>query len=100
MYMDNAPVHNPAMLKRIGERAGHTVVFAPKYSPEMNPIENVFGTWKKRADSVILSKELTEDNIIQAIADTFYSLSGENLRAAVSHVFLTVYRKVFNNEDI
>ena len=100
IYLDNAPIHSPPELKRIAEEAGHTVAFGPKYSPEMNPIEFIFGVWKKQADTVILSQELSNHNIVQGISDSFYSLSGEELRAAVSHVFVKVYKRVFDGENI
>ena len=100
VYMDNAPVHNPPALKRLVERAGHTLVFGPKYSPEMNPIELVFGFWKKRVDRAIMTRELTETNVLQVIADAFDSLGEDEMRAAVSHVFTKVYKKVFDGEDI
>ena len=45
--LDNTPIHRPVELKRIAEHAGHTIVFGPKYSPEMNPIEVVLVIWKK-----------------------------------------------------
>ena len=100
MYMDNAPVHNHPALKSVVEQAGHTLVFGPKYSPEMNPIELVFGFWKKRVDRAIQGIEFTERNVIQTITDAFYSLNGDELRASVSHVFVNVYKKIFESEDI
>lgn len=66
----------------------------------MNPIELVFGFWKKRVDRAIMTRELTETNVLQVIADAFDSLGEDEMRAAVSHVFTKVYKNVFDGEDI
>ena len=41
---------------------------------KMNPIELVFGLWKKRVDCAISTCELTEANVLQMINDAFDSL--------------------------
>ena len=46
IVMDNASFHRRRLIS-ITEGAGHTLVFLPPYSPELNPIEN-FWSWLKR----------------------------------------------------
>lgn len=48
IIMDNAPFHNKTAIREILETPGHTVLFLPPYSPDFNPIEQSFGTIKKR----------------------------------------------------
>jgi putative transposase len=39
IFMDNAPFHRKPELFEIVEDAGRTLVFIPKYSPDLNKIE-------------------------------------------------------------
>lgn len=48
VVMDNAPVHNKNHIRTVLERHGHALLPLPPYSPDFNPIENTFGTLKKR----------------------------------------------------
>ncbi len=51
--MDNAAFHRKNTLAAIAESSGHTLIFLPPYSPELNPIEN-FWAWLKRTLRKIL----------------------------------------------
>ena len=44
---DNLPAHKVAGVKEIIEQAGATIVYLPPYSPDLNPIEQVFAKLKK-----------------------------------------------------
>ena len=46
IVMDNASFHRRKLIS-VAESAGHTLLFLPSYSPELNPIEN-FWSWLKR----------------------------------------------------
>ena len=47
LIMDNASIHkNKEMLKLVTEINGHEMYFLPPYSPQLNPIEEVFSKWK------------------------------------------------------
>ncbi len=48
IIMDNAPFHNKPKIKALLEEHGHNVLFLPKYSPDYNPIEQVFAIIKNR----------------------------------------------------
>lgn len=100
IYMDNAPVHNQDNLKELIEGAGYAVVFGPKYSAEMNPIEFIFGVWKKEVNSAIQSQDLTETVLLNEIRKAFDTLTPTLLRKTVNHVFLKVYPKVFSDQDL
>lgn len=48
IIMDNAPFHNKPKIRALFEAHGHTTLFLPKYSPDYNPIEQVFAIIKRR----------------------------------------------------
>ncbi len=47
VIMDNAAFHKSEQTKQIIENTGAELLFLPPYSPDLNPIENSFGTIKK-----------------------------------------------------
>ena len=63
IVMDNAPFHPKAKIKAILEEHGHTLLCLPKYSPDLNPIENTFGAiktnWKNAQKNTPLDKLVT-----------------------------------------
>ena len=46
IILDNATFHSKAYLPTIAEAYGHKILWLPKYSPDKNPIEHVWGTMK------------------------------------------------------
>jgi transposase len=44
---DNLPAHKVAGVSEIVEQAGATIAYLPPYSPDLNPIEQVFAKLKK-----------------------------------------------------
>ena len=48
IIMDNAPFHNKNHIRDLLENKGHTLLPLPKYSPDLNPIEQSFAILKKR----------------------------------------------------
>jgi len=48
---DNASFHKSQMLREILENAGHTMIFLPPYSPDLNPIEYKWHELKQRLRS-------------------------------------------------
>jgi putative transposase len=47
VVMDNAAFHKSVMTQDLIRNTGATVLFLPPYSPDLNPIENTFGTIKR-----------------------------------------------------
>ena len=64
IIMDNAPFHNKPQIKALLESHGHTLLPLPKYSPDLNPIEQSFAILKKRRQSSGLRPELLLGNFI------------------------------------
>ena len=64
IVMDNAPFHPKAKIKKLLEEHGHQLMCLPKYSPDLNPIEQSFGAMKtnwrnarqnKKLDTIVTS---------------------------------------------
>ena len=47
IIMDNVPFHKGLKTREIIHKTGAKILFLPPYSPDLNPIENDFGTLKK-----------------------------------------------------
>ena len=60
VIMDNAPVHNKKKLRILLEEHGHFLLPLPKYSPDLNPIENSFGGMKKRREGMPIGTTIEE----------------------------------------
>jgi transposase len=46
VVMDNLPPHRPPAIRAAIEAVGATLLYLPPYSPDFNPIENVFAKLK------------------------------------------------------
>ena len=46
VVMDNLPAHKPGGVRAAIERAGATLLYLPPYSPDLNPIEQMFAKLK------------------------------------------------------
>lgn len=53
IVMDNAAFHRKSKLFAFVESTGHTLVFLPPYSPELNPIEKFWSWLKGRLRKII-----------------------------------------------
>ena len=46
IVLDNATFHSKAYLPMIAEAYGHKILWLPKYSPDLNPVEHVWANMK------------------------------------------------------
>jgi len=53
IVMDNAAFHRKSRLPLIAQAHGHSLVFLPPYSPELNPIERFWNWLKHRMRSTL-----------------------------------------------
>ena len=91
LVMDNAAFHRKSKLYTLAEDAGHTLIFLPPYSPDLNPIEN-FWAWLKKT----LRKTIKDfDDFDTALQYAFqvvclYYMPMEVFRISNANIFLSV----------
>ena len=65
IVMDNAPFHPKGKIRALLEQHGHKLLCLPKYSPDLNPIEQTFAAiksnWKHAANNTTLDKLVTRN---------------------------------------
>jgi len=64
IIMDNAAFHKKEEIVLLAEAAGHKVLFLPPYSPDFNPIEQVFAILKKARQNA--PENTTIDHIVKS----------------------------------
>jgi transposase len=81
IVMDNARFHKKSDIKTILEKAGHTMLPLPTYSPDLNPIEQSFALLKKR-------RQYGGKNIEELVMSQSYLPYGIRTRVAAVKVWL------------
>lgn len=61
LIMDNASFHSKKKVEEIASSFGHSVIFLPPYSPELNPIEHCWAALKKWLKRIINSVVSIDD---------------------------------------
>lgn len=96
LWMDNCTCHNES--KKIVEERGHTVLFNAPDSPQLNPIEMFFNTWKDRVNEK--SKVWKVDfDAIKEIIDTFTSIDPALIRRTMEFVKHIDWNETLNEEN-
>jgi transposase len=72
---DNAAVHKSKELKALFKQYGCIIKYLPPYSPDLNPIEKLWGSIKKRLRSYYDNTVEFQENLIKAI--NHYSTSND-----------------------
>lgn len=62
IVMDNAPFHPKTKIRQLLEKQGHKILWLPKYSPDLNPIEQTFSAMKTKWKNA--HKNTTLDTIV------------------------------------
>jgi transposase len=87
VIMDNLATHKMADVRPIIETAGARLLYLPPYSPDFNPIENM---WSKIKQSLRTAEPRTEAQLLAAARTAFDSVS--TLTAGVSfYMPVTLY---------
>ncbi|OHT15618.1 hypothetical protein TRFO_13939 [Tritrichomonas foetus] len=96
-WLDNARIHG--QIENVVKKGNHIAIFNAAYSPELNPIELIFGHWKS-----IIKKEVkewsNEIELYQKIANCFNNIDPTEICKVMTHVSTKVFSKVINREDI
>lgn len=82
VILDNLSVHKVAAARQAIEAAGCQLRFLPAYSPDFNPIEQVFSRLKAHLRTV---EARTIDPLRTAIGDALNAVTAEQARATFRH---------------
>src|ERR1700730_2592083 len=77
VVMDNLASHKVKGVRQAIEQAGATVRYLPAYSPDRNPIEQVFAKLKA---ALRKAAARTFDTLVEAIADALDTFTPENAK--------------------
>jgi transposase len=77
VVMDNLGSHKGQAVRRAIRRAGARLLFLPKYSPDLNPIEQLFAKLKHRLRA---AQRRTQDGVCHAIADALASVTSKECK--------------------
>ena len=72
VIMDNLGSHKGNAVRQAIRAAGARLLFLPKYSPDLNPIEQVFAKLKHRLRA---AQQRTKDGVCDAIGDILASIN-------------------------
>jgi transposase len=82
VIMDNLSVHKHPDIQKLIESKGASLRFLPAYSPELNPIEQM---WSKVKAFLRQAKARTTDTLFDAIAQAFKTITPEDSLNFFSH---------------
>lgn len=72
IVLDNARFHNDPFTRKLVEDAGHILLFLPKYSPDLNPIEHFWAyikSWLRKSLFTIKNKFKFINNFCKRLAN-------------------------------
>jgi transposase len=81
--MDNVAFHRVSEVRERVEDGGHTIKFLPRYSPMLNPIENMFSQWKQLVRG---ENPESEEELMRSIDNVFLRITSENCSAHYRHM--------------
>ena len=82
VVMDNLACHKTAEVPRLIEAAGAEVRYLPAYSPDLNPIEQLFSKLKARLRSAAAR---TVDAVIEAMGEALRAIRPGDIRGWFAH---------------
>jgi len=82
VIMDNLATHKVVGVRETIERAGARLVYLPPYSPDFNPIENL---WSKVKQSLRSLAPRTSSQLLQAAATAFAAISSADCKGFFLH---------------
>ena len=90
LIMDNASIHHVQQVQDLVDNAGCLLWFLPAYSPDMNPIEEVFSQVKRSLQSNAAVYQSCE-NARLIIYSAFMEVTVANCVAYINHAGYTTY---------
>ncbi|KAA6360867.1 MAG: hypothetical protein EZS28_043606, partial [Streblomastix strix] len=98
LVMDNAPVHLTELVKDKIKKSNHILLNSAKWSCELNPIEYIFGIWKKRV--VIPPSESNPRQVINHLNTAFSKISTLEVRRCINMVELLLFPLALKRQTI
>lgn len=98
-FMDNAPVHCKEKLEEIAFNNNHQLRFNAPYSPDLNPIENFFGLWKRRLLSMFENMKTVQD-IRDCLQNSLSSIQEQEVVEIIDHVINKVSEQALAHETM
>lgn len=87
VVMDNLSAHKSPVIARLIRDAGGELWYLPPYSPDFNPIEQMWSKVKSRLRS---ANARNEDDLHSAIATALSSITSNNVRGFFRHCFVGI----------
>ena len=94
---DNCSIHSG--IRQLVSGTMHCVVFNAPYSPGLNPIENVFGIWKRKAEESISVWDGLDD-FLEKIKTSFLQIEPQEVLASMERCRSDVWAKALRREDL
>lgn len=69
IVLDNARFHRKRILEKIVKETGHYLLFLPPYSPDLNPIEKVWASMKKKLNDIAHNFSTLEEAVTSVLFD-------------------------------
>ncbi len=82
VILDNAKVHYDEEAVAMIETVGASIIYLPPYSPELNPIENIWSKVKNYLKKITI---LDTEQLYQAIADALKTITPSDARNCFQH---------------
>jgi transposase len=82
VIMDNLPAHKSQRVTQAIERVGCSLVYLPPYSPDFNPIENM---WSKVKASLRKAAARTFDSMVQAVGEALRDVTLDDCQGYFGH---------------
>ena len=82
LIIDNLPAHKSARVTAAVEGAGCVLVYLPPYSPDLNPIENM---WSKVKASVRAAAARTLEAVVDAVGIALHSVTQSDCEGYFRH---------------
>ena len=89
LIMDNSRIHKPTELREIIEdgRIHHQLKFLPPYSPQLNPIEIMFSSWKAAIKNIEMNRDVMDADLKRYIEEASATVKSETkAKGWYSHV--------------
>lgn len=82
VVMDNLPPHKNPRVRQLIESAGCRLLYLPPYSPDFNPIENL---WSKVKSLLRSAAARTHEALQQAVANALHAVTPRDCRGFFRH---------------